>query len=79
MLRLPRLSSRQLPLKLLKSPILTRTLFSLDSDAQFFFCVYYFWISSFQDINADDPSNVMLLSCQDPLLVGTYKNLPRLP
>lgn len=37
MLRLPRLSSRQLPLKLLKSPILTRTLFSLDSDAQFFF------------------------------------------
>jgi hypothetical protein len=25
----------------------------------------------------DESSNVMLLSCQDPMLVPTYKNLPK--
>ena len=48
----------------------------------FYFFVCHHWISSVQDSNSgdtNDSSNVMLLSCQDPLLVATYKNLPKIP
>jgi hypothetical protein len=30
-------------------------------------------------MNADESLNVMLLSCQDPLLARTYINLPKIP
>lgn len=35
--------------------------------------------SSDHGSNSDESSNVMLPSCQDPLLAATYKNLPKIP
>ena len=40
---------------------------------------YHFCFSSLQDTNADESLNVMLLSCQDPLLAKIYVNLPKIP
>ena len=54
-----------------------------DSDSCVAFCPYvldyHFRYSSFQDKNTDESLSVMLLSCQDPQLVKTYANLPKIP
>jgi len=36
-------------------------------------------ISSDHGNNSEESLNVMLPSCQDPLLAATYKNLPKIP
>jgi hypothetical protein len=62
-----------------------------DSDSQSYvvfhhLCVFFidchYWVCSVEGSNsgdADESLNVMLLSCQDPLLATTYKNLPEIP
>ena len=61
---------------LLKSPTLKFSI--VCKFASLFFLVCHRFIFSVQDGDTNEPSNVMLLSCQDPLLTATYKNLPKI-